>query len=306
MSDYLLLFQGGSTPESEEEQKQAMDAWTSWFTSLGSSVKDSGNPTSGQAKTIAVDGAVSDGAAVNASGYSILTRRLARRGRGARQELPRHRERLDHHRPRGLRDHVTPAGCGPGLAPGPPATVTRWACSVIASREGWRRSSRHGRTVARPRCGRSPPNAQRDHHDDEHRDARNVSGDADDAVQTRIQERVRIPVHDRPADHGHDGPDQGGRPATRWPVASGSGRPAGRPTNRARSRSASPGAAPRSPTGSGGRRPIPTAAARRRHRWSPAPRPRRRGPPRFGGSGPARAALRGTGRPPPPRCCSRS
>ncbi len=73
MSDYLLLFQGGSTPESEEEQKQAMDAWTSWFTSLGSSVKDAGNPTSGQAKTIAVDGAVSDGAAVNASGYSILT-----------------------------------------------------------------------------------------------------------------------------------------------------------------------------------------------------------------------------------------
>lgn len=73
MSDYVLLFQGGSMPETEEAQKQVMDAWTSWFTTLGSAVKDPGNPFSGAAKSIAADGAVSDGGGGSASGYTILT-----------------------------------------------------------------------------------------------------------------------------------------------------------------------------------------------------------------------------------------
>jgi hypothetical protein len=74
MSDYVLLYQGGSMPETEEEQKRAMDAWTAWFTSLGSAVKDQGNPFTGQAKTISADGAVSEGSGGgSASGYSILT-----------------------------------------------------------------------------------------------------------------------------------------------------------------------------------------------------------------------------------------
>jgi hypothetical protein len=72
MGDYLLLYQGGSMPETEEAQKQVMDAWTSWFTELGSAVKDQGNPFSGQAKAISADGAISDGGG-NASGYSVLT-----------------------------------------------------------------------------------------------------------------------------------------------------------------------------------------------------------------------------------------
>jgi hypothetical protein len=73
MSDFLLLYQGGSMPETEEAQKQVMDAWTSWFTSVGSAVKDPGNPFSGSAKTIAADGAVSDGGGGTASGYTVLT-----------------------------------------------------------------------------------------------------------------------------------------------------------------------------------------------------------------------------------------
>ena len=72
MTDYVLLYRGGSMPEGEEAQKQAMDAWTSWFATLGSAVKDGGNPFSGAAKSIAPDGAVSDGAGA-ASGYSIIT-----------------------------------------------------------------------------------------------------------------------------------------------------------------------------------------------------------------------------------------
>ena len=73
MSDYLLLFQGGAMPETEEAQKQAMDAWTAWFTELGAAVKDQGNPFTGAAKSIAADGAVSDGGGGSASGYTVLT-----------------------------------------------------------------------------------------------------------------------------------------------------------------------------------------------------------------------------------------
>jgi hypothetical protein len=73
MSDFVLLYQGGSMPETEQEQKQAMDAWTAWFTNLGSAVKDQGNPFSGASKSIAGDGAVSDGGGGTASGYSIVS-----------------------------------------------------------------------------------------------------------------------------------------------------------------------------------------------------------------------------------------
>jgi hypothetical protein len=73
VSDFLLLYQGGSMPETEEARKQVMDAWTSWFTTLGSAVKDPGNPFSGAAKSIASDGAVSDGGGGSASGYSVLS-----------------------------------------------------------------------------------------------------------------------------------------------------------------------------------------------------------------------------------------
>ena len=73
MSDFLLLYQGGSMPENELEQKQVMDAWTTWFTNVGPAVKDPGNPFSGSSKSIAADGAISDGGGGTASGYSILT-----------------------------------------------------------------------------------------------------------------------------------------------------------------------------------------------------------------------------------------
>ena len=72
MNDYVLLYQGGAMPETEEAQKAVMQAWDAWFSSIGSAVKDGGNPFSGEAKTIASDGAVSDGGGGTASGYTIL------------------------------------------------------------------------------------------------------------------------------------------------------------------------------------------------------------------------------------------
>ena len=73
MASYLLLYNGGSMPESEAEQKAVMDAWTAWFTQLGSALADPGNPTTPNAKTIHSNGTVSDGpVGAMASGYSII------------------------------------------------------------------------------------------------------------------------------------------------------------------------------------------------------------------------------------------
>ena len=71
MAKYLLLYGGGSMPESEAEQAQVMKAWEAWFTELGSAVADPGNPFTPAAKKIASDGSVGV-AQPTASGYSIL------------------------------------------------------------------------------------------------------------------------------------------------------------------------------------------------------------------------------------------
>ena len=73
MANYLLLYSGGSMPESEAEQAAVMQAWTNWFGQLGSALVDPGNPTTGQVKTIASDGTVSEGSELDmASGYSVI------------------------------------------------------------------------------------------------------------------------------------------------------------------------------------------------------------------------------------------
>jgi hypothetical protein len=73
MSDFVLLYQGGSMPETDAEQAQVMDAWTGWFGRVGSALKDGGNPFSPHAKTISADGAVSDGTKGEpATGYTIV------------------------------------------------------------------------------------------------------------------------------------------------------------------------------------------------------------------------------------------
>ncbi len=70
MTKYVLAYQGGGMPETEEEQARVMQEWGTWFDSLGDSVTDHGNPFA-QAQTIGSDGAVSDGGRL--SGYSIIS-----------------------------------------------------------------------------------------------------------------------------------------------------------------------------------------------------------------------------------------
>src|SRR5918996_6409961 len=71
-TDYLLLYSGGSMPESEAEQATVMEAWNTWMAALGPALKDGGNPfTPGAAKTITADGSIRAGDG-SASGYSII------------------------------------------------------------------------------------------------------------------------------------------------------------------------------------------------------------------------------------------
>ena len=72
MSDFVLLYSGGSMPETKDEQARVMKAWDDWYKELGSAIKDGGNPFTPAAKTIATDGAVSDGGPA-VTGYTILT-----------------------------------------------------------------------------------------------------------------------------------------------------------------------------------------------------------------------------------------
>ena len=74
MANFVLLYSGGSMPESKTEQAAVMQAWGAWYGGLGSAVVDGGNPFTPKAKRISRDGTVGDGpVGTMASGYSILT-----------------------------------------------------------------------------------------------------------------------------------------------------------------------------------------------------------------------------------------
>ena len=70
MSNYVLVYHGGSMPESPEEGAKVMGAWTEWFGKLGGALVDGGNPAS-KSRTIAANGTVTDDAS-GPSGYSII------------------------------------------------------------------------------------------------------------------------------------------------------------------------------------------------------------------------------------------
>ena len=72
MPKYVLVYHGGSMPQSEADQAAVMAAWGAWFGSLGDAVVDGGNPT-GASKTVTSDGSSTDGGGSNpVSGYSLI------------------------------------------------------------------------------------------------------------------------------------------------------------------------------------------------------------------------------------------
>ncbi len=73
MANFLLLYSGGSMPETPAEQESVMQAWTAWFGKLGSNLVDAGNPFTPHAKSISSEGTVSDDPVGElASGYSVI------------------------------------------------------------------------------------------------------------------------------------------------------------------------------------------------------------------------------------------
>jgi hypothetical protein len=71
MSNFLLLYHGGSRPADPADQAKVMKAWTDWFAELGPALVDGGNPAS-QTREIAANGAVSQVNGGALTGYSII------------------------------------------------------------------------------------------------------------------------------------------------------------------------------------------------------------------------------------------
>ena len=71
MSNFLLLYHGGSRPEDAAEQAHVMKLWTDWFAELGAAVVDGGNPAS-QTRQIGADGSVTTLNGGAPTGYSII------------------------------------------------------------------------------------------------------------------------------------------------------------------------------------------------------------------------------------------
>ena len=72
MANYVLTYTGGGMAQTEAEREAAMAAWGAWFGTLGPAIVDAGNPF-GPSKSVAADGAVSDGGRSSLTGYTVLS-----------------------------------------------------------------------------------------------------------------------------------------------------------------------------------------------------------------------------------------
>jgi hypothetical protein len=72
MAKFVLAYRGGSGMAAPEDQQAAMEAWMSWFGTLGEAVVDPGSPF-GPSSSIGPDGSTSDGAPSGLTGYSIIS-----------------------------------------------------------------------------------------------------------------------------------------------------------------------------------------------------------------------------------------
>ena len=71
MPKFMLVYHGGSAPESPEEGEKVMAKWMTWLQGMGDAVVDGGNPV-GMSKTVSAAGISDDGGANPVSGYSMV------------------------------------------------------------------------------------------------------------------------------------------------------------------------------------------------------------------------------------------
>lgn len=66
MTNYALIYFGGSEPSTPEEGERVTAAWIAWFGKVGPGVVDAGNPFGASAS-------VGEGENAHATGYSIIS-----------------------------------------------------------------------------------------------------------------------------------------------------------------------------------------------------------------------------------------
>lgn len=72
MAKYVFIYHGGTIPETDADKARVMDAWGSWFGSIGDSLVDGGHPV-GMSSTVLAGGRVEDNGGSNPiSGYSLI------------------------------------------------------------------------------------------------------------------------------------------------------------------------------------------------------------------------------------------
>ena len=72
MKKYILIYEKGTPPQSEEEGKMVMQEWMTWFGKLGANMVDGGFPF--MDKAMAIDGTMTEPTKLSQlSGYSIIS-----------------------------------------------------------------------------------------------------------------------------------------------------------------------------------------------------------------------------------------
>ncbi len=72
MKNFVLLYTGGTIPESEADQAAVMAAWGAWYGQMGEAVVDGGNPFS-MSKSITADGVTDNVITPNVTGYTVIS-----------------------------------------------------------------------------------------------------------------------------------------------------------------------------------------------------------------------------------------
>jgi len=71
MPKFMFIFHGGGRPETPEEGKKVMAAWTAWMGGIGDDLVDGGAPA-GMSKTVTASGVEDSGGANPVSGYTLI------------------------------------------------------------------------------------------------------------------------------------------------------------------------------------------------------------------------------------------
>ena len=71
MAEFLMVYHGGSMPETDDEIAHEMALWGDWMSCLGGQLTKPGAPV-GKSKTLSASGITDDGGTSPVSGYSIV------------------------------------------------------------------------------------------------------------------------------------------------------------------------------------------------------------------------------------------